>query len=129
MKIEEQLQVLEQNSAQFIIGNYLFEKMKNDPELEKKFDEKNRSISECYSYIVEKARQKAVNNSCCMTSEEVFGLAVHYALDGVEEGIDVYSQQLNAKVTATPSHPNPKPKPKPIKKSNSEPLGEQLTLF
>lgn len=126
MKIEEQLQGLEQNTAQFIIGNYLFEKMKNDPELEKKFDENNRSIAECYSYIVEKARQKAVNNSCCMTSEEVFGLAVHYALDGVEEGINVCALRPKANVTTTPSQPKPKSKKE---KKPSEPLGEQLALF
>ena len=126
MKIEEQLQGLDQNTAQFIIGNYLFEKMKNDPELEKKFDENNRSIAECYSYIVEKARQKAVNNSCCMTDEEVFGLAVHYVLDGVEEGINVCSNPPKAEVTTTA--PKPKPKPKKEKKA-PEPLGEQLTLF
>ena len=126
MKIEEQLQGLDQNTAQYVIGNYLFEKMKSDPELEKKFDENNRSIAECYSYIVEKARQKAVDNSCCMTSEEVFGLAVHYALDGVEEGINVSSNPPKAEVTTTPSHSKPKPKKE---KKAPELLGEQLALF
>lgn len=58
------------------IKNYLDERAKNDELFAKAYAKPNKSIDECYKYVLGEARKKGT--SVGMTAEEVFGLAVHY---------------------------------------------------
>lgn len=58
------------------IKNYLDERAKNDELFAKAYTKSNKSIDECYKYVLGEARKKGT--AVGMTAEEVFGLAVHY---------------------------------------------------
>lgn len=58
------------------IKNYLDERAKNDELFAKAYTKPNKSIDECYKYVLGEARKKGT--AVGMTAEEVFGLAVHY---------------------------------------------------
>ena len=62
----------------FAVKEYLEERAKTDPLFAASYAKENKNLDECWDYIVEEARKRAINQMCCMTSEEVFGLAVHY---------------------------------------------------
>ncbi len=62
----------------FAVKEYLEERAKTDPLFAASYAKENKSLDECWDYIVEEARKRAIKQMCCMTSEEVFGLAVHY---------------------------------------------------
>lgn len=62
----------------FVVKEYLEERAKTDPLFAASYAKENKNLDECWDYIVEEARKRAVKQKCCMTSEEVFGLAVHY---------------------------------------------------
>lgn len=58
------------------IKNYLDERAKNDELFAKAYAKTNKSIDECYKYILGEARKKGT--AVGMSHEEVYGLAVHY---------------------------------------------------
>lgn len=58
------------------IKNYLDERAKNDELFAKAYAKPNKSIDECYKYVLGEARKKGTEVG--MTAEEVYGLAVHY---------------------------------------------------
>lgn len=58
------------------IKNYLDERAKNDELFAKTYAKPNKSIDECYKYILGEARKKGT--AVGMSHEEVYGLAVHY---------------------------------------------------
>lgn len=58
------------------IKNYLDERAKNDELFAKAYAKPNKSIDECYRYILGEARKKGTEVG--MSHEEVYGLAVHY---------------------------------------------------
>lgn len=66
------------DNAMDAIRTYLDERAAHDPQFAVSYGKEHKSLKECYAYIVGEARKRAVGNACCMTSEEVFGLAVHY---------------------------------------------------
>ncbi len=111
MRIEEQVRKAKAGTPERVVGEYLLERMRNDEDMARRYEESDRTLHGCMSYIMDQAKKKAVGNQCCMTSEEVFDLAVHYALDGSES---------SANEDYTPKK-TPVVKPKP--------LGEQLSLF
>lgn len=130
MKIEEQLAKTKSGTPERVVGEYLLERMKADEDMARRYEENDRTLHSCMSYITEKARKKAVHNQCCMTSEEVFDLAVHYALDGSENDANETTNE-NAEVAMSEDEeytPKKKPATKP-KKEKPKPLGEQLSLF
>ncbi len=136
MMIEEQIKAFKAGTFEFIIGNFLAEKMKNDPEMVNHYEINKRSIGECTAYITKVAEKRAVRNRAVMTDQEVYDLAVHYALDGIPEGIKI--GKVNAKVATSKdsdedddsgeeSSPAPAPKKKAAKPKKFE--SDQLTLF
>lgn len=58
------------------IKNYLDERAKNDELFAKAYAKPNKSIDECYKYVLGEARKKGTEVG--MTAEEVYGLSVHY---------------------------------------------------
>lgn len=129
MKIEEQLAKAKKGTPERVVGEYLLERMQNDEDMARRCEESDRTLSGCMAYITEKARKKAVHNQCCMTSEEVFDLAVHYALDGSENSATDTTENAEVAMSEDEDYtPKKKPAPKP-KKEKPKPLGEQLSLF
>lgn len=62
----------------FAVKEYLEERAKTDPLFAASYAKENKSLDECWDSIVAEARKRAIKQMCCMTSDEVFGLAVHY---------------------------------------------------
>lgn len=72
------------NKALERIKSYLDERAKKDELFSQMYNKVEKSIEECFGYIVEQARKRG--KAVCMTDEEVFGLAVHYYCeDDLEE--------------------------------------------
>ena len=65
-------------SAIDTIKNYLDARAKDDPQFAVCYAKENKNIKDCYAYIISEARKQATGNVCCMSDDEVFGLAVHY---------------------------------------------------
>lgn len=59
------------------IKEYLDKKAENDELFAKTYAKENKSLDECFKFIMSEAQKKG-GNAVCMTDEEVFGLAVHY---------------------------------------------------
>lgn len=64
------------NGAKDAIKAYLDKRAVEDPLFAVSYAKENKSIDECFNYILNEARKRG--NAVCMTDEEVFGLAVHY---------------------------------------------------
>lgn len=63
----------------FAVKEYLEERAKTDPLFAASYAKENKSLDECWDYIMKKAQESACGESyVCLTSEEVFGWAVHY---------------------------------------------------
>lgn len=135
MTIQEQVEKEGLGTPKRIIGDYLLERMKNDPDMEKKYDEAKRTLDGCYNFITAVAKRKAVGSCYCMTDEEAFDLAVHYALDGAgDDSEEPTNTNDNEEKPAEPIiNPAPQTQPKPKKaktaKVEKKDFGEQLTLF
>lgn len=92
---------------------------RHDAALEAAIVANQRSIHDCLSYVAGMARQKAKGAQCVvMSDEEVYGLAVHWFLDG-DTPIET-----DAGAPVSPSSPAaktaPKPKSKTAKKAKTE---------
>ncbi len=136
MMIEEQIKAFKAGTFEFIIGNFLAEKMKNDPEMVNRYEINKRSIDECTAYITKVAEKRAVRNRAVMTDNEVYDLAVHYALDGIPEGIKIGNVKAKVATSKDSDKDNdseeesalaPAPKKKAAKPKKFE--SDQLTLF
>ena len=63
-------------SPKDVIKDYLDKRAAADPQFAVSYAKKNKSIDDCFNYILGEARSRG--SRVCMTDEEVFGLAVHY---------------------------------------------------
>ena len=59
------------------IKEYLDKKAEIDELFAVTYAKENKSLDECFKFIMSEAQKKG-GNAVCMTDEEVFGLAVHY---------------------------------------------------
>ena len=102
----------------------------HDANLEAAIVEHQRSIGDCLNYVVSCAAGKRAGKNCVMMSDdEVYGLAVHWFLDG-----DTPTEVAGAGFQASEMKPNAKPakkekakKPKKEKKGAAD-IGLQLTF-
>lgn len=58
------------------IKEYLDKKAEIDGLFAKTYAKENKSLDECYDFILSEARKQG--NTVCMDDDDVFGLAVHY---------------------------------------------------
>jgi len=66
-----------------VVGKFLIKKFEEDEPLKKAYFERKVTLEQVWNSIVDAARKKAEGaNSCCMSDEEVFGLAIHFIQDG-----------------------------------------------
>lgn len=86
------------NEVKQVIKTYLDNRAKNDELFSVSYAKKNKSIDECFEYIVGEAKKKG--NAVYLPDEVVFGLAVHYY---DEDDIEINKLPANAKVTAKTS--------------------------
>lgn len=135
-----------------IIKKHLDERAKSDPQFAANYSKEGKNIKDCYAYIISIARKKASGNVCCMSDDEVFGLAVHYY---DEDNLDMKDAAKEKKATdvkvaasddsgsakkkaskkkpkpaATASEPQPSAKkPKSKKEAKPERQFVQLSIF
>ena len=97
---------------------------RHDENLEAAIVANQRSIQDCLSYVAGMAKQKAKGASCVvMSADDVFGLAVHWFLDGntpieTDAGAPVDPATQPVKATPQPApkkHKAEKPKAKKAK--------------
>lgn len=116
----------------FAVKEYLEERAKTDPLFAASYAKENKSLDECWDYIVGEARKRAVKQMCCMTSEEVFGLAVHYY---DEDNIEIQARgEAKASVKTASKKEAKAPAKKPKQKAQpkapaAKPKTVQLELF
>lgn len=67
-------------NAKSVIKSYLDEMAKKDESFAKAYANKEKTLDSCFNYILKEARKHG--NQVCMTDGEVFGLAVHYYVEG-----------------------------------------------
>lgn len=85
------------NSPIKIIKAHLDERAKSDPQFAVSYAKENKSIEQCWSYIMGEARKRATGSSCYMTDQEVFGLAVHFY---DEDDLEIKSVKGKCKTSA-----------------------------
>lgn len=65
-------------TPQQLIKEYLDRRAAEDPQFAEKYRNEKKSLKECWAFIVGEASARRSGNCCCMSDDEVFGLAVHY---------------------------------------------------
>ena len=121
------------NAALAKVQEYLENRAKNEAEFAAIYAKPNKSLEECWKYIVSEARKQAVNQCACISDEDVYNMAVHYYM---EDDVKAPSSTPKVKVT-TDTEPkktiplNPvqtSSQKKPSKTANNDkPI--QLSLF
>ena len=106
-----------ENSAESVIYSYLIENCTQ--ELFEKAKKQGKNIADAIQYVISEVKDKAVNHCYCTTSDEVFGLIIHYF---EEETIEKGTQKVLYKSTNTKKQEEPKiEKPKPKAKAKKKP--------
>lgn len=108
----------EKNPAIVQVGNYLLGREDIQGNLQKP----NKSLKECWDYIVSEARKKQQGGCACLSDDEVYGMAVHY----FDEDDIKYDKKA---VTKLKSASTSKPVKKEKTKKKSEKSNDQLSLF
>lgn len=95
---------MENESFKQAIKSYLDERAKADELFAKSYAKENKSLDECYNYILCEAKKRG--NAVAMTDNEVFGMAVHYYDED-----DIKVEKIPANVAASVSAPAKTEKP------------------
>ena len=97
---------------------------RHDENLEAAIVANQRSIRKCMSYVAGMARKKASGRPCVvMSADDVFGLAVHFFLDGdtpIETNAGAPITPAAEPAKATPPPAPKKSKAKKVKKAKAE---------
>lgn len=98
------------NDFKQAIQSYLDERVKTDELFAKSYAKKNKSIDECYAYIMGEAIRNSANlasnvKGCMMENDVVYGMAVHY-YDEDDIKINKLSANVKASVSASASKPH-----------------------
>ena len=85
MSVEERLtKEIEFAETQYekTVGEFLLKKFKEDEPLKEAYFNRKVTLTDVWKSIMDAAKKKAVGGACCMSDEEVFGLAIHFVQDG-----------------------------------------------
>lgn len=104
-----------QESIKDAIKSYLDERARTDELFARSYAKKNKSIDECFAYIMGEALKESSPvvpgvEGCGMDNDVVYGMAVHYY---DEDNIKI--NKLPANVKASASVPETKPVSNPVK--------------
>lgn len=94
--------------------------------LAEKINNSQKTLSQCWSYIVSEAKKQAIDGCACIDDATVFGWAIHFF---EEDSIEAKHYEAKATVKTT-AKAEKKPEQKVQKKLKSEPLLlDQISLF
>lgn len=65
-----------------MVGNKLLEEFEKDSHLKEAYNTRKVTLQQVWDYIVSVAKSKQQNQYAVMSDDEVYGLAIHYVLDG-----------------------------------------------
>lgn len=111
-KFTEEMNALE-DGAMKVVANYLASRKDIFPLL----DKPNKSLKECWSYILQEVKKQSIGNCAWLTDEEVFGMAVHYYDEDeiTVKGVKERTQVKVAKEKLTTPEPLPATRKKKTK--------------
>ena len=113
-----------ENNAQEVVLKYLEANVSEV--LAEKIQSGNKTLGQCWTYIVKQAQKQKQGNCACIPDMEVFGWAVHF----FEE--DEITEEESAKPIAKAEVKEVKKVEKPVKKKEApkeELLPGQMTIF
>lgn len=96
-----------------VILSEMNKRAQTDTLLAKGLTDKDKSIQDCYNYVRERARKKAVSGCAMIEDNEVYGWAVHYYIEPKE----VIDKEMGPKIA-----PKKSVSEKAVKKIKSNPL-------
>lgn len=102
---------------------------RHDATLEAAIVEHQRTVGGCLRYVADEAKRRSRGATCVvMADDEVFGLAVHYFLDGdTPSGIEAGAAVDAARPGKAGAKPKAKAKPRPADDGKAKkPVFEQL---
>lgn len=106
-------------NAKKVIKEYLDGMARKDETFAKAYANKSKNMDSCFNYIVKEARKKGT--AVCMTDDEVFGLAVHYYVEGELKDVKLPEDFQSVEMTETPKVKEaPKEKPKKAAKAKKK---------
>lgn len=128
------------------IGTYLQERAQIDPSVAKALEKENKSLDECYRYILGEAfksiHKEGNVGGAYISPEDVYSMAVHYydeddikisPLKGVRETKVVSEHKTNGKQSVKPKTNTKITEPKKTTtskaKKKTDPIEGQLALF
>lgn len=112
------------NNAQKIILDYLEANVSEV--LAEKIINGNKTLGQCWTYIVKQAQKQKEGNCACIPDMEVFGWAIHFfEEDSIKE--EEVKKSVKVEVKAEPKK-EPKPEQKKEKVKEAE-LPGQMTIF
>ena len=66
-----------------VVGNFLIEEFKKDENLKMAYFDRKVTLDALWDFVLGEAKKAAKGkNSCVMSDKEVFGLAIHFVIDG-----------------------------------------------
>lgn len=115
------------------VKNHLEDMASKDDNFRERFEDKDKSLKECFEYIMEQAKERAKKGNCvAIASEDVANWAVHY----YQEKDCKPKGNVQAKVVAPPSDPTKQAKkaitmlkPKAKKQTETQQKAMELDLF
>ena len=103
------------NAALDKVRTYLENKAKAEAEFATIYAKPNKSLEECWKYIVSEARKQAVENCACISDEDVYNMAVHYYMED-----DVKAPSSAPKVEVTTTEPKKTVPLNPVQTNNQK---------
>lgn len=97
-----------------VIKIHLDKIAKKDESFNQAYSNKEKSMDKCFAYIVSEARKRG--NEVCMTDEEVFGLAVHYYVEGDIKDVKLPDDFDSVTMSESKQKSNPKKQTKRVDK-------------
>ena len=109
----------------------LGEMANQDLNFRERYEDKQKSMTDCIRYVTQQARKQAINNCAAISDDDVLQMAVHYYQ---EKDVNPTKDTPKAKIVATPKQDKPQPvlipKPQPKKKTKKGSDNSlQLDLF
>lgn len=118
-------------TLQEYLEDKLGEMASQDANFRERYEDKQKSMTDCIRYITQQARKQATNGCAAISDEDVLHMAVHYYQ---EKDVNPTKDTPKAKVVAAaPKQEKPQPvlipKPQPKRKAKKVDNSLQLDLF
>ena len=81
-RLKTEIEFRKENPNVKCIGEFLLKQFETDEPLKNAYKERKVTLDAIYTFIVNQARKKQINRCAMVSSEEVFGWAIHFIQDG-----------------------------------------------